>query len=349
MSAALRLTLVNRNEWPSAFDILNFEFTSSSLLNDLHLNPNMQKAIFTDNSCDNTVAFDPTHACQETFRSVCRGRIKSQATGKLVDLSRPAAETIAQIESEKAQIQIKINDLQKLMTDKEVEIEYLKRTPSLRSNHSEQTSHEQYDLSESPGKEYSQEATPVQLEGNLQRDMKSFLMHDFNEILPMAEENFSLFHLPENDENVDMVDSSTVDESKRDRKRKRFSPPAPSKKKKDDTLSENGMIAAVDLPDESTTMADAQISDSKPRIRDSTTAQLKQHVTEVLCNNSQPRDNEQGSTLEDHESSDGNDTDTKVSPYYEHRPKTWPFRQAFRRSVDFSVKSLVKGLEKLKV
>ena len=287
----------------------------------------------------------------DTCLAVRNGILKLPETSKLGDLLKPAKNRIAQLGSENAQLQTKVEDFQKIITSNKMEIDALKGLPNMYGHHSEGRLSEDSGLSKSSQKESGETETPDQPEADFQKVPITFSMHDFYEILPMAEENFARYDLPEMNEDMDMVDASTIDEGKSARKRRRHLSPASVTKDEDDhTPLDNDTLTIADSASENTIIADARVPGTKPRTVDSTMTYLRPRVSEVLGSHTPLMGDDKESKLESSDSGHlmTND-DAQDFASYEHRPKTWPFRQAFRRSVDFSVRSLLRGLEKLKV
>lgn len=340
---------LNRKAWPSVFGILSLELSTNDLRNHIIHVSEVEAPASPEQLCDNTSVLDSTEVYRYSSQAVDHGALTPQATIKQGFGPNVINDEIVQLESDKAQIQMKIDMLQRLALHEGEEIRALEGPVALDNRVSEQCFDGQYGRGESPEQGNSETDILVQPEASFRSTVDVFCSLDLAEARTRIEDTSLQPFLYERDEDMNMGVSAEVHESTQDRKRKRISSPATSTKQEDSIQLENGTVTATDINNESTDMAEARMSCSKSRKRSSTILQLAQRPSGTHCDHSQLQSMETVSTVENSDPKEIDDINLQAFPHYEHRPKTWPLRQMLRKSVDISVKTLVKGLDRLRV
>ena len=324
--------------------ILSVDFTSNALGSNLIYASRAEAAVSTKQHYDKSDVSDAVDAYPDSLLAVRRGVLVPQAPINPGTVSEIAESKIMRLQSEKVEIQIEIDRLRKLMSSKDEEINALQTLPATDDNLFE----EQYNPCESPEQGYSEIDMLVPTEASIRTVADNFNEIDFNEALKMADGLCSQSPLPETDEDIDIGDAPEIDENEH-RKRKRISPAIISEKQRDGTQPEQGATFADEKNSKITGTTDIQTPYSKLRKRSSTIIQLKKRFSGAHCDQDQPQNSEKSVTVDDSNLNEIGDPSLQHFPHYEHRPKTWPFRQAFRQSVDISVRTLFKGFERLRV
>ena len=338
---------------PSVFDILSLDFallgTASCfkvVSSEEEAAPGLMVQQHDANDCVSGSDAVDEQGCD--FLAVCGGVQVPQAA---LDYGEPSTvqNKIRQLQTEKSNIQISMDRLQKLFKSKDREIKALQESlPQVGSLIPEVYCGAHYNSSEDPNLRPNDTDTLVPIETSMQSDTVGFDTIDFDETLTMIQDQHPQLPLCVTEEDLDMEHATEAAESKLHRKRKRSSPLPPIKKQRESTK----------LMDDTT--FGEEMSIDNPNINGNKASQMRQqngssnsvkpyHQDSASFYDENPRQNYMETTLVNPVNTNKTDEQgRRISAFYERRPKSWPLREAFRQSVDISVKTIVKRFEKLR-
>ena len=257
-----------------------------------------------------------------------------------------SAETrITQLQSEMEKLQIEIDQLQKVLESKDQEIKVLQERPAQGSRGSFSTLN---NTCEPPEHRYNNTETLIHNEMSTQADIHKFDATGFDDALTMLQDQYPQQLLCNTEGDLDMGSATEIDESKIERKRKRSSPMPPIKKHRDGIQLLHATASLDKASSKSPETSDHQVSQSEDQIRDPTTVEPSKHISVASYVQTAGPTRMNTTIMDPVDSNDTNEPDQQDYPFYERRPKTWPLRQAFRQSVDISIKTIVKRFERLR-
>lgn len=329
--------------------ILSLDFTSIPLRSIISQASNAEAAASTNQWSYSFGTPNPGDTYPYSSLAVRRGVLVTEPPIGQAWVPDIARNKLLQLETEKIQLQTEINRLQELMRHKVEEISAFKRPPILGDSVLDESLYNECNLYESPTNGHSETDTLVQAGAGLPNAAKDFDNMDIDQVVKMLEDELCHFVPPETDEDIDMGDVTDTDEGNQPQKRERISSTAISRKQNEGTQPAADASFVGDNDGKITGMTNAQKSNSNVRKRSSTIKLLKQRFSGAHCDLGQPQNTEATAAVEDDSLIETDDTNPQEVPRYERRPKTWPFRQGFRQSVDISVKTIVKGFERLRV